>query len=404
MARRVRDSNLESREARAKLKPRGKPYWRSIGLGLHIGYRKGKRGGVWVVRHYLGERSYRVETIAQADDLLDADGTHIITFWQAQEVARKDRPGVRGGSYTVRQAIDDYLTYLDGRPAARDVKYRLMVYAAPLLDKPVAGLETDELRKWHRNMAKMPARLRTAKGAKQNYHAIESEEDVRHRQVSADAMLSKLKAALNLAYNEGRVREAGAWKRVKPHAGVNIPRASYLSLAECKRLINAADDAFRILVRAGLETGARISELRRLCVRDFNAEAGTLHIRKSKTGTARHIILTDEGRVFFAQLAAGRVGDDLLLGREWKLDEHGRAMRAACKRAKIDPPIVFHGLRHTWASLAVMNGVPLMVVARNLGHSDTRQVERTYGHLAPGYVADAIRAGAPRFGMVEQSM
>ena len=68
------------------------------------------------------------------------------------------------------------------------------------------------------------------------------------------------------------------------------------------------------------------------------------------------------------------------------------------ERAKIDPPINFHGLRHTWASHAVMNGVPLMVVAKNLGHTDTRMVEKHYGHLAPSFVADAIRAGAPRFG------
>jgi len=62
------------------------------------------------------------------------------------------------------------------------------------------------------------------------------------------------------------------------------------------------------------------------------------------------------------------------------------------------PPINFHGLRHTWASHTVMNGVPMLVVAKNLGHSDTRMVEKHYGHLAPSFVADAIRAGAPRFG------
>ncbi len=53
------------------------------------------------------------------------------------------------------------------------------------------------------------------------------------------------------------------------------------------------------------------------------------------------------------------------------------------------------GLRHTWASLAVMNGVPLLVVARNLGHSDTRMVEKHYGHLATSYVREAIRAAKP---------
>jgi hypothetical protein len=43
--------------------------------------------------------------------------------------------------------------------------------------------------------------------------------------------------------------------------------------------------------------------------------------------------------------------------------------------------------------------VPLMVVARNLGHSDTRMIERHYGHLSQSYVNEAIRAGAPRFGL-----
>jgi hypothetical protein len=34
-----------------------------------------------------------------------------------------------------------------------------------------------------------------------------------------------------------------------------------------------------------------------------------------------------------------------------------------------------------------------------LGHADTRTVERHYGHLAPSYISDAIRAAAPTFGI-----
>ena len=84
-------------------------------------------------------------------------------------------------------------------------------------------------------------------------------------------------------------------------------------------------------------------------------------------------------------------------GTGWKLSEQGRPMREAVARAKISPPIGFHGLRHTWASLSVMNGMPLMVVAKNLGHRDTSMVEKFYGHLAPGYITESIHAGAPRF-------
>jgi site-specific recombinase XerD len=71
----------------------------------------------------------------------------------------------------------------------------------------------------------------------------------------------------------------------------------------------------------------------------------------------------------------------------------------ACERAKIKPPASFHVLRHTYASHLVMNGAPLPVLARNLGHSDTRMAEKHYAHLAPSYVADAIRAAAPALGL-----
>ena len=74
-------------------------------------------------------------------------------------------------------------------------------------------------------------------------------------------------------------------------------------------------------------------------------------------------------------------------------------MRAACRRAQIVPAVSFHALRHTWASLSIMAGMPLLVVARNLGHSDTRMVERHYGHLAANYITEAIRAAAPRYGL-----
>jgi integrase len=113
-------------------------------------------------------------------------------------------------------------------------------------------------------------------------------------------------------------------------------------------------------------------------------------------------VLTEEGAAFFSQFCAGRAGHDTMFvkadGKSWGRGHQGPLMAAACDRAKITPSINFHGLRHTWASLAAMAGVPLMVVAKNLGHRDTRMVEMHYGHLAPSYVADAIRAGAPRFG------
>ena len=50
-----------------------------------------------------------------------------------------------------------------------------------------------------------------------------------------------------------------------------------------------------------------------------------------------------------------------------------------------------------------MNGTPLLVVAKSLGHSDTRMVEKHYGHLAPSYVRDVIRATALGIGASEEA-
>jgi hypothetical protein len=47
-----------------------------------------------------------------------------------------------------------------------------------------------------------------------------------------------------------------------------------------------------------------------------------------------------------------------------------------------------------------MAGVPLMLVARNPGHTSTRMVEAHYGHFANDFAAQAIRAGAPVYGPV----
>ncbi len=49
-----------------------------------------------------------------------------------------------------------------------------------------------------------------------------------------------------------------------------------------------------------------------------------------------------------------------------------------------------------------MAGVPLVVVAENLGHADTRVCEKHYAHLAPSYVAETIRSQAPKLGIVDQ--
>jgi integrase len=51
-----------------------------------------------------------------------------------------------------------------------------------------------------------------------------------------------------------------------------------------------------------------------------------------------------------------------------------------------------------------MRGVPMGVIAAQLGHSDTRMTEKHYAHLAPSYVADTIRANFPNLGLTKDAV
>ena len=46
-----------------------------------------------------------------------------------------------------------------------------------------------------------------------------------------------------------------------------------------------------------------------------------------------------------------------------------------------------------------MAGVPMAVIAAQLGHSDSKLTEKHYAHLAPGFVSDTIRAAFTDMGM-----
>ena len=193
-----------------------------------------------------------------------------------------------------------------------------------------------------------------------------------------------------------RVAPGAFWRRVRPFRRVETARVRYLTEAECIRLVNACEPAFRNLVRGALLTGCRYSELANMKATDFNSDAGVVTIRHSKAGKPRHVVLTNEGQRLFAKLAVGKLGDDLIFTRRdggaWRNSHQLRPMLEACKHAKIKPAVSFHVLRHTHGSTLAMKGVPMGVIAEQLGHADTRMTEKHYAHLAPSYVADTIRA------------
>jgi integrase len=416
MAKTVRDRKLDSSAARAKLAISGKPYYRAIDPKLHLGYRKGKGGGKWVLRRYIGNERYIVETIGTADDHSPPDGTEILDFYQAQRRARERDSCARGGSaahapLTVAGVLEAYFERLEheGSRSILDAKKRAALHILPSLgDIRVAELTRERTGKWLKHVSESPRHVRGKSGEKcRPLAAPTSEEDRRRRKATANRTLTILRAALNQAFREGKIDSDSAWRAVKPFREVERVRLRYFSRDEVRRFINASSSAFRDLAHAALFTGCRYGELCQMRVADFNAEAGTLFVARSKSGRARHVILTDEGCRFFLQLVSGRVGSALMLARSdgsaWGPSHQARPMAEACRGAGI-AAAGFHILRHTAASHLVMSGVPLNVVAVNLGHADVRMTTRHYAHLAPSYVADAIRKFAPTFGTVEESI
>src|SRR5437763_10578628 len=409
MARAVKDANLGARTARATLAPRKRPYYRLILQSLHLGYYRGARTGSWRARRFIGAGRYEETMLGTADDVADADGVTILSFGQAQEKARAwftARALADFGHeallapHTVSDALDDYeRDYLRrGGKATDRLRHSINAHIRPAfgpieLDK----LSRAKIESWLEKLASTPPRLRARKGhASRQRERDDSLEGVRRRRESANRVLTVLKAALNLAYQHGRARSKVSWEAVKPYRDVGASKIRYLNDSESKQLVQSCEAPFRKLIIGALLTGARYGELAAMHAGDFDPVSGTVHIPRSKSGKARHIFLSEEGQQFFASVAAGKRGADFLFSREsgqaWGNSHQIRHMRDACERAEIEPAITFHILRHTYASRLAMRGVPLNVIAKQLGHSDTRMTEKHYAHLAPSYIGDTIRA------------
>ena len=59
-------------------------------------------------------------------------------------------------------------------------------------------------------------------------------------------------------------------------------------------------------------------------------------------------------------------------------------------RANGLPPLTFHGLRHTFATVASSQGVPLFDIGKVLGHSTPTTTGRIYTHLTDQFHVDTL--------------
>ena len=217
MAKQIKHAKLNTPTARAKLGARKAPHWMPVTRGCTLGYRKSSEGGRWLAK-YVGEGVRRETTIGPSDDALEADGATILSFAQAQKVARtwfaeQARKAVglpiHDGPYKVADAMRDYLDEMErkGKKSAKDHRMRAEALILPVLGQvEISKLTTKRIRDWLHAVAQTPARLRTRPGQEQQYREVSNNpEAIRKRQSSSNRTLTILKAALNFAFREEHV-------------------------------------------------------------------------------------------------------------------------------------------------------------------------------------------------------
>lgn len=219
-----------------------------------------------------------------------------------------------------------------------------------------------------------------------------------------------------------------------PAMGLRLPAPETHNAAAVERVLTPAQLArligegcptvrSRSMISLAAETGLRRGEVIGLRWGDVDLGTGWLRVRRSVSQTpdgkggsvkverttkgrkARRVKLSASlaatlGEWFAESVVSG--GADAV-GRVWPgrggepLDagSPGQLLARALERAGLvepgeAPPVTFHGLRHTCASILLGAGVPLIVVSRHLGHANPNITATVYAHLlSDAQLADA---------------
>jgi hypothetical protein len=391
MARRLK-SKIENRTERLALARRRAPHGlTNIAPGMRLGYRRTKHAGRWVLECADGKGGELHRVIGVADDFEDADGEHVLTFWQAAE---KARTMVRGTStarpVTWKDAIDDYQTDLKTRDGnqqnASHIRFHLTRSAPTLLVKPVALLAAPELKRWRNALVE-------SSGLKRS---------------SVVRLLKSACASLNLAARlDPRITNREAWR-----VGLGGLHDSYHPIDRVqsdkivRRIIVEADSfdpTFGLFVRTAAETGARLVQLARLLVADLQAKGAEpkLLMPSSRKGrkrqiTRRPVPISSDLAARLKQAAGRRRPDEPLLlradGKTWDSPGKRRFVQepfaTVAKRVGIDETM--YCLRHSSIVRALLAGVPAQLVASNHDTS-LRMLQQTYARFISHYGDDVAR-------------
>ena len=215
-----------------------------------------------------------------------------------------------------------------------------------------------------------------------------------------------LHTALKSAFRQGVVLSNPVQRATPPPAAA--VEVAYYTPARLARLLQAVKGRpLELPVYLACFLGLRRSEILGLRWRDVDLHSGQLSVRWVRTTVGSRVVekppktsdscrtlsiaALDDLLALLRSLRAARLregmpcapDDFLLLGRGGE-PLHPNVMSsalAAFVRERRLPPITFHGLRHTFASMANSARVPMYQISRAMGHSSPSVTQRIYTHL-----------------------
>jgi len=232
---------------------------------------------------------------------------------------------------------------------------------------------------------------------------------------TARHILADVSQIWNMAASRGLVQGECPVRRVKKPRQDNR-RMRFLTSEEARRLLDAlkarsTDMHDEALI--SLFCGLRAGEIYALTWGDIDFESGIIHIRDTKSKKDRHAFISQEVKTMLDSRYNGQTKPMYVFPasdgkqRRWVSDTFARTVDALGLNdtgeftanadgeqipVKIEDArqrVVFHSLRHTFASWLVQRGTPLYTVAELMGHT-TLEMTKRYSHLAP----DSLRKAA----------
>lgn len=245
--------------------------------------------------------------------------------------------------------------------------------------------QQEDRRLWKNNILPVLGSLKVSslsKGDVARFH-----QSLQHFPVAANRALALLSKALNLAELWGyRSNQSNPCHHIKKYA--EQKRERFLNQGERNRLIEALERELQGKENAWalyaiyllLMTGCRRNEILTLRWEEVDLDNQCLRLRDSKTGKKVVYLSTPAVEIF--KLIPRKEGNSYVICG----DKEGAHLVNLQKpwnriRSKIGlEDVRLHDLRHTFASVAVSNGLSLPIIGALLGHKQTQTTAR-YAHL-----------------------